>query len=117
MIIGYYMAGKIIISINDILLGFIAGFFQLGFGFIFYTSWCKNNTICSCWNYYDVRSNFWTSWAWLFINEQPPYIVFIGGINSFVCCFVTIYEQIFCKKRGKLKNLCYIKDAEETTLM
>ena len=31
MIIGYYMAGKIIISINDILLGFIAGFFQLGF--------------------------------------------------------------------------------------
>ncbi len=34
MIIGYIVAGKINISAHDIFLGFLAGFFQVGFGFI-----------------------------------------------------------------------------------
>ena len=37
MIIGYIIAGKINISAHDIFLGFLAGFFQLGFGFILIT--------------------------------------------------------------------------------
>ena len=35
MIIGYLMSPTIAISSHDIFLGFLAGFFQLGFGFIF----------------------------------------------------------------------------------
>ena len=38
MTIGYMIAGKIIISYYDIYLGFLAGFFQLGFGFILITT-------------------------------------------------------------------------------
>ena len=37
MIIGYLVAGRIDISLHDIFLGFLAGFFQVGFGFIFIT--------------------------------------------------------------------------------
>jgi len=37
MIIGYVVAGRIDISFHDIFLGFLAGFFQVGFGFIFIT--------------------------------------------------------------------------------
>ena len=37
LMIGYLMSGKIHISYHDIFLGFLAGFFQLGFGFIFIT--------------------------------------------------------------------------------
>ena len=37
MSVGYFVAGKINISSYDIFLGFLAGFFQLGFGFIFIT--------------------------------------------------------------------------------
>ena len=37
MIDDYLVAGKINISSYDIFLGFLAGFFQLGFGFIFIT--------------------------------------------------------------------------------
>ena len=37
MIIGFLMSPTILISLKDIFLGFLAGFFQLGFGFIFIT--------------------------------------------------------------------------------
>ena len=37
MIIGYLLSPTIAISSHDIFLGFLAGFFQLGFGFIFIT--------------------------------------------------------------------------------
>ena len=42
MSVGYFIAGKINISYHDIFLGFLAGFFQLGFGFIFITIGARN---------------------------------------------------------------------------
>jgi drug/metabolite transporter (DMT)-like permease len=36
-LIGFLLSTKIMISPNDIFLGFLAGFFQVGFGFIFIT--------------------------------------------------------------------------------
>ena len=41
MIIGYIVAGRIDVSLHDIFLGFLAGFFQVGFGFIFITIGAK----------------------------------------------------------------------------
>jgi len=35
IIIGYFLSAQIIVSAHDIFLGFLAGFFQVGFGFIF----------------------------------------------------------------------------------
>ena len=36
-LIGYVLSNKLMISYHDIFLGFLAGFFQVGFGFIFIT--------------------------------------------------------------------------------
>ena len=41
VIIGYLFSSKIIISSHDIFLGFVAGFFQVGLGFIFITIGAK----------------------------------------------------------------------------
>ena len=40
-LIGYFISTKIIISANDLLLAFLAGFFQIGLGFIFITIGAK----------------------------------------------------------------------------
>ena len=47
MVIGYFIAGKIAISSYDIFLGFLAGFFQLGFGFILITIGARNTPSAS----------------------------------------------------------------------
>ena len=42
MFIGYVISSKINISAHDLFLGFLAGFFQIGFGFILITIGAKN---------------------------------------------------------------------------
>ena len=44
MIIGLLMSPTIIVSSKDIFLGFLAGFFQVGFGFIFITIGARSTT-------------------------------------------------------------------------
>ena len=100
MIIGYYMAGKIIISINDILLGFIAGFFQLGFGFIFITVGAKTTPSAVVGIIMMSEAIFGPLWAWLFINEQPPYIVFIGGLIVLCAVLLQFISKFFAKKEA-----------------
>ena len=41
MMIGYFVSSKISVSTNDLILGFLAGFFQVGLGFIFITIGAK----------------------------------------------------------------------------
>ena len=57
MIIGFTVAGKISISAHDIFIGFLAGFFQLGFGFILITIGAKSTPLCCSWNNNAHRSN------------------------------------------------------------
>ena len=42
MLIGYIVSNKITISLNDLVLAFLAGSFQIGLGFIFITIGAKN---------------------------------------------------------------------------
>ena len=79
MIIGYVIAGKIFISFYDIFLGFLAGFFQLGFGFILITIGARNTPSATVGIIMLVEAVLGPLWAWIIINEQPPLIVFIGG--------------------------------------
>ena len=79
MIIGYLMSVKIQISINDIFLGFLAGFFQLGFGFILITIGARTTPSAMVGIIMLTEAVFGPLWAWLFINENPPFIVLIGG--------------------------------------
>ena len=79
MLVGYLLAGKIMISFYDIFLGFLAGFFQLGFGFILITIGARRTPSALVGIIMLTEAVLGPMWAWIFINEQPPLMVLIGG--------------------------------------
>jgi len=79
VIIGYLFSSKIIISSHDIFLGFVAGFFQVGLGFIFITIGAKTTPSALVGIIMLTEAILGPLWAWLFINENPPLVVLAGG--------------------------------------
>ena len=79
MCIGFYIAEKIIISPHDILLGFLAGFFQLGFGFIFITIGARTTSSAMVGIIMLSESVLGPMWAYLFVGERPSLFTLIGG--------------------------------------
>ena len=93
LIIGYLMSGKINISYYDIFLGFLAGFFQLGFGFIFITIGAQRTPSAMVGIIMLTEAIFGPLWAWLFINEQPPTIVVTGGTIVIIAVLLQFLHQ------------------------
>ena len=93
MIIGYIIAGKINISAHDIFLGFLAGFFQLGFGFILITIGARSTPSAMVGIIMLTEAVFGPLWAWLFINEQPPNIVLLGGTIVIIAVLMQFLHQ------------------------
>jgi len=79
IILGYLFSSQIIVSLNDIFLGFIAGFFQVGLGFIFITIGAKTTPSALVGIIMLTEAILGPLWAWLFINENPPLVVLVGG--------------------------------------
>ena len=79
IIIGYLFSTKIIISSHDIFLGFVAGFFQVGLGFIFITIGAKTTPSALVGIIMLTEAVLGPLWAWLFISETPPLVVLVGG--------------------------------------
>ena len=79
MLIGYFVSTKINISTNDILLAFIAGFFQVGLGFVFITIGAKKTLSSMVGILMMTEAVFGPFWAWMFLEETPKFIVLIGG--------------------------------------
>ena len=77
--IGFLIADKISISLHDIILASLAGFFQIGFGFILITLGSQTTPAAVVGVLMLTESVFGPLWAWLFINEIPPFGVLIGG--------------------------------------
>ena len=80
VIIGYLFSTKIIVSSHDIFLGFIAGFFQVGLGFIFITIGARRTPSAIVGIIMLTEAVLGPLWAWLFINETPPLVVLFGGM-------------------------------------
>jgi len=78
-IIGLIVAGKLSISFHDLTLAFLAGFFQIGFGFILITVGSQTTPAAVVGILMLTESVFGPLWAWLFINEVPPISVIFGG--------------------------------------
>ena len=78
-IVGYVIAGKLSISLYDLFLASLAGFFQIGFGFIFITIGSQTTPSAVVGVLMLTEAVFGPLWAWLFINEIPPFTVLIGG--------------------------------------
>ena len=78
-IIGYLVAGKLLVSPNDIFLGFLAGTFQIGFGFILITLGSRSTPAATVGVLMLTEAVLGPIWAWVFINEVPPITVITGG--------------------------------------
>ena len=98
MIIGYLMSGRIDISYHDIFLGFVAGFFQLGFGFIFITIGARTTPSAAVGIIMLSEAIFGPLWAWIFINEKPSLIVLIGGSIVLSAVLLQFLNKFFTKK-------------------
>ena len=80
IIVGYLFSTKIIISSHDIFLGFLAGFFQVGLGFIFITIGARSTPSALVGIIMLTEAVLGPLWAWLFANENPPLVVLYGGV-------------------------------------
>ena len=94
-IIGFIIAGKLSISIHDLTLAFLAGFFQIGFGFILITVGSQTTPAAVIGVLMLTESVFGPLWAWLFIHEVPPISVIFGG--GIIICSILL-QSIYKKK-------------------
>ena len=94
-IVGYVIAGKLSISLHDLFLASLAGFFQIGFGFIFITVGSQTTPSAVVGVLMLTEAVFGPLWAWLFINEIPPSSVLLGGG---IIIFSILFQTFFSKK-------------------
>jgi len=94
-IIGYFIAGKLSISPHDLFLASMAGFFQIGFGFILITIGSQTTPSAVVGVLMLTEAVFGPLWAWLFINEIPPMSVLIGGS---IIIFSILFQSFFGRK-------------------
>ncbi|MEK9874592.1 MAG: DMT family transporter, partial [Pelagibacteraceae bacterium] len=78
-LIGFLLSTKIMISPHDIFLGFLAGFFQVGFGFIFITIGARTTPSAMVGIIMLSESVLGPIWAFLFVSERPSMFGLIGG--------------------------------------
>ena len=78
-IIGYLLSPKILISGQDIFLAFIAGFFQVGLGFILITIGARTTMSALVGIIMLTEAVLGPIWAWIFLKENPPLIALLGG--------------------------------------
>ena len=93
IIIGYLFSTKIIISSHDIFLGFLAGFFQVGLGFIFITIGARSTPSALVGIIMLTEAVLGPLWAWLFANENPPLVVLIGGTIIISAVFLQLFNR------------------------
>jgi len=94
-IIGFLIAGQLSMSIHDLFLALLAGFFQIGFGFILITVGSQTTPAAIVGVMMLTESVFGPLWAWLFINEVPPTAVIIGGS---IIIFSILFQSFFSRK-------------------
>jgi drug/metabolite transporter (DMT)-like permease len=94
MVVGFIVAGKINISTHDIFLGFLAGFFQLGFGFILITIGARSTPSAMVGIIMLTEAVLGPLWAWLFAGENPPFIVLIGGTIVILAVLLQFYTSL-----------------------
>ena len=93
-LIGYFLSTKIMISPNDIFLGFLAGFFQVGFGFIFITIGARTTPSAMVGIIMLSESVLGPIWAFLFVSEIPSLYGLIGGAIILFAVLLQFYTLL-----------------------
>ena len=101
MLIGYFVSTKISISTHDLFLAFIAGFFQVGLGFIFITIGAKKTLSAIVGILMMTEAVFGPFWAWLFLDESPEFFALIGGSIILFAVFIQFYSLLSREKISK----------------
>jgi len=98
-IVGYILSNKILISYHDIFLGFLAGFFQVGFGFIFITIGARSTPSATVGIIMLSESVLGPLWAFLFVSERPSIFSLIGGTVILFAVLVQFYSLLKKSKK------------------
>jgi drug/metabolite transporter (DMT)-like permease len=101
MLIGYFVSTKINISTNDLFLAFVAGFFQVGLGFIFITIGARKTLSAMVGILMMTEAVFGPFWAWLFLDEKPQFYALIGGSIILFAVFIQFYSLLIKEKKSK----------------
>ena len=99
-VIGYLLSTKLMISPNDIFLGFLAGFFQVGFGFIFITIGARTTPSAMVGIIMLSESVLGPVWAFLFVSERPSTFALIGGVIILFAVLLQFYSLLTNSKKS-----------------
>ena len=102
--IGFLLSEKLMISSHDIFLGFTAGFFQVGFGFIFITMGARSTPSAMVGIIMLSESVLGPMWAFLFAGERPSLFTLIGGGVILFAVLLQFYSLLFSNKKEKIIN-------------
>ncbi len=99
-IYGLILAGDLNFSSNDVLMGFLLGVPQLAFGFICVTIGSKTTQSVTVGLLMLLETICAPIWVWIFLNEIPPFSVFIGGS---IIIFAVIIKSL--DKKTKISDI------------
>ena len=102
-LIGYLLSPKIMISPHDIFLGFVAGCFQVGLGFIFITTGARTTPSAMVGIIMLSESVLGPIWAFLFVSERPSLFGLIGGVIILFAVLVQFYS-LLAKSKKSISN-------------
>ena len=91
-LIGFLLSTKIMISPHDIFLGFIAGCFQVGLGFIFITTGARTTPSAMVGVIMLSESVLGPVWAFIFVSERPSNYGLIGGAIILFAVLIQFYN-------------------------
>ena len=97
-IYGLLLSESFIFSNHDIFMGFLLGVPQLALGFICITIGSRSTKSATIGLLMLSETVCGPIWVWLFLNEIPPYSVFIGG----AVIILAIIIKSFDKKKLKI---------------
>ena len=98
-LIGFLLSTKIMISPHDIFLGFVAGCFQVGLGFIFITTGARTTPSAMVGIIMLSESVLGPLWAFLFASERVPLFTIIGGGIILFAVLLQFYYLLFSNKK------------------
>ncbi len=99
-LVGFLLSTKLMISPNDIFLGFLAGFFQVGFGFIFITIGARTTPSAIVGVIMLSESVLGPIWAFLFVSERPSLFGIIGGAIILFAVLLQFYSLLIKNKKS-----------------
>ena len=99
LIASIYFSHNLIISFHDIILGFIAGFFQVGFGFIFITIGARTTPSAMVGIIMLSESVLGPVWAFLFAGERVPFFTIIGGAIILFAVLLQLFSLLLSSRK------------------